>query len=134
MSLTVWFAAIILNLFYFFENFLVHITPLSTPPLLISLIVVIEFTSQIIRPITLIVRLATNIITGHLILGLLSFKGLLRFLGQIPFMCLEIIVAIVQAFVFTQFLREYFFCYYGFSWITCNYWVSFFNLLFYFFF
>ena len=26
----------------------------------------------------------------------------LRFLGQIPFMCLEIIVAIVQAFVFTQ--------------------------------
>ena len=107
MSLTVWFAAIILNLFYFFENFLVHITPLSTPPLLISLIVVIEFTSQIIRPITLIVRLATNIITGHLILGLLSFKGLLRFLGQIPFMCLEIIVAIVQAFVFTLLINLY---------------------------
>ena len=47
----------------------------GTPPILIPFIVCIETIRNLIRPGTLAVRLAANIIAGHLLLTLLGNTG-----------------------------------------------------------
>jgi len=71
-------------------------------------IVLIETVRNIIRPGTLAVRLAANIIAGHLLLTLLGNTGpsltlfLLNFLiiSQVLLLLLESAVAIIQSYVF----------------------------------
>jgi F-type H+-transporting ATPase subunit a len=70
--------------------------------------VLIETTRNIIRPGTLAVRLAANIIAGHLLLVLLGNQGpsmsssILSFLliTQILLLTLERAVAVIQSYVF----------------------------------
>lgn len=70
--------------------------------------VCIETISNIIRPGTLAVRLAANIIAGHLLLTLLGNTGpaippsilILLIVGQIALLVLESAVAIIQSYVF----------------------------------
>ena len=57
-------------------------------------------------PITLCIRLATNITAGHLVLSLVSF-GLSTFAAQLALFTLEIVVAVVQAYVFTMLVALY---------------------------
>lgn len=54
---------------------LAHLVPLGTPGVLIPFIVLIETISNVIRPGTLAVRLAANMIAGHLLLVLLGNQG-----------------------------------------------------------
>lgn len=71
-------------------------------------IVLIETVRNVIRPGTLAVRLAANIIAGHLLLTLLGNTGpsltlfLLNFLiiSQVLLLLLESAVAIIQSYVF----------------------------------
>lgn len=87
---------------------LAHLVPLGTPPVLIPFMVLIETVSNVIRPGTLAVRLAANMIAGHLLLVLLGNQGpslsssLLRILlvTQILLLTLEGAVAIIQSYVF----------------------------------
>jgi F-type H+-transporting ATPase subunit a len=87
---------------------LAHLVPLGTPGVLIPFIVLIETVSNVIRPGTLAVRLAANIIAGHLLLVLLGNQGpsitfsLLRVLlvTQILLLTLERAVAVIQSYVF----------------------------------
>jgi len=95
--------------------------PQGTPTLLIIFIVFIETISNIIRPLTLSVRLAANIIAGHLLLTLLGNQGVVLPLYLLPFLLLtqlllitlESAVAIIQAYVFviltTLYIRETFY-------------------------
>ena len=46
--------------------------PVGTPRFLIPVIVIIETVRNIIRPLTLSIRLAANIVAGHLLLTLLG--------------------------------------------------------------
>jgi F-type H+-transporting ATPase subunit a len=70
--------------------------------------VCIETISNIIRPGTLAVRLAANIIAGHLLLTLLGNTGnslsfylvSLLVIAQIALLVLESAVAIIQSYVF----------------------------------
>jgi F-type H+-transporting ATPase subunit a len=72
-------------------------------------IVIIEIISNTIRPITLSVRLAANIIAGHLLLtllrNLLPRRTLLifssTFAAQTLLIVLETAVAVIQAYVFS---------------------------------
>jgi F-type H+-transporting ATPase subunit a len=85
-----------------------HLVPQGTPAVLIPFMVCIETVRNVIRPGTLAVRLAANMIAGHLLLTLLGNTGpslsltLLRFLiiGQIALLVLESAVAIIQSYVF----------------------------------
>lgn len=87
---------------------LAHLVPRGTPRLLIPFIVLIESIRRLIRPLTLSVRLAANIIAGHLLLTLLRriAHPLSPILGfsvvwrQTLLIMLEIAVAIIQAYVF----------------------------------
>ena len=80
--------------------------------------VLIETVRNIIRPGTLAVRLAANIIAGHLLLTLLGGTGpsltqtlvILLLISQILLLILESAVAIIQSYVFavlrTLYARE----------------------------
>lgn len=92
-----------------------HIVPKSTPLPLIPPIVLIETTGWIIRPITLIIRLSTNILSGHLIIHLIrsfiiNLKKQNLIIPSILIICLiilETIVSLIQAFIIITLLRIY---------------------------
>jgi len=83
--------------------------PLGTPGPLIPLIVLIELIRNLIRPLTLAVRLAANMVAGHLLLTLISRAinpttlGLRRLslVGVLSLIVLENGVALIQAYVFS---------------------------------
>ena len=95
-----------------------HLVPQGTPAALIPFIVLIETIRNVIRPGTLAVRLAANIIAGHLLLTLLGSTGpslstsilTLLIIAQILLLILESAVAIIQSYVFavlrTLYARE----------------------------
>ena len=72
-------------------------------------IVVIETVRNIIRPITLSIRLAANIVAGHLLLTLLGSQGpnvsiiiiIILIVRLILLLILEVAVACIQSYVFT---------------------------------
>lgn len=108
LRLILWIATIVNALKNSFNRTIIHLTPIGTPNPLINFMVIIESISQIIRPITLAVRLIANIVAGHLLLNLLrnfSLKGILIITGSsIPLLVLvilEIGVALIQAYVIT---------------------------------
>jgi len=86
-----------------------HIVPQRTPSALIPFIVLIETVSNVIRPLTLAVRLIANIVAGHLLLTLLGNQTAVSqniilvslLLTQIILLTLESAVAVIQAYVFS---------------------------------
>ncbi len=89
-------------------NVLAHLVPNGTPYPLTPFIVLIEITRRLIRPLTLAVRLAANIVAGHLLLTLLRSQAsnplllvsLLVISALILLSILEAAVALIQAYVF----------------------------------
>jgi F-type H+-transporting ATPase subunit a len=87
---------------------LAHLVPLGTPGVLMPFMVLIETTRNVIRPGTLAVRLAANMIAGHLLLVLLGNQGpsasstilSLLLVTQILLLTLESAVAVIQSYVF----------------------------------
>lgn len=109
LSLPLWLSFILFGWTKHTQNIFSHLVPQGTPPILIPFIVLIETTRNIIRPLTLAVRLTANIIAGHLLLTLLSSTGsslnifllLIILLTQCLLLRLEIRVALIQAYVFS---------------------------------
>nr|AFQ62379.1 ATP synthase F0 subunit 6 [Cheironitis sp. MJTNT-2012] len=89
-------------------HMLAHLVPQGTPSILMPFMVCIETTSNLIRPGTLAVRLAANMIAGHLLLTLLGSVGptislystSILFMAQILLLTLESAVTIIQSYVF----------------------------------
>nr|AIY61793.1 ATP synthase F0 subunit 6 [Procubitermes arboricola] len=85
-----------------------HLVPQGTPAMLMPFMVIIETISNLIRPGTLAVRLAANMIAGHLLLTLLGSNGpsmsstllTMLIIAQILLLILEAAVAIIQSYVF----------------------------------
>lgn len=107
-ALPLWLANLLYGGYKNIEYILAHIVPLGTPSVLMVFIVMVETVSQIIRPITLAVRLRANIIAGHVLLSLVGQLGevagpwilVLITPIQIILYILEIGVAIIQAYVY----------------------------------
>ena len=91
------------------NSILAHLLPLGTPLALMPFIVIIEITRNLIRPLTLSVRLAANIVAGHLLLTLLSAQAphlpttilSLLIVALLSLVVLESAVAVIQAYVFS---------------------------------
>jgi F-type H+-transporting ATPase subunit a len=114
IALRLWFRFLILGWIKKSKNIIAHLLPIGTPVILIPIIIIIELTSQIIRPITLSVRLTANIVAGHLLLSLLrslSIKSKIVFISILPISLiltfLEICVSAIQAYVFITLITLY---------------------------
>nr|YP_010234390.1 ATP synthase F0 subunit 6 [Acanthodactylus boskianus]QTA72543.1 ATP synthase F0 subunit 6 [Acanthodactylus boskianus] len=95
-----------------------HLLPEGTPTPLIPMLIIIETASLMIRPIALGVRLTANLTAGHLLMQLTStavlaicntmmVTSLLTTLLLILLTCLEMAVALIQAYVFVLLLTLY---------------------------
>lgn len=108
LALPLWLCFIIYGWINHTQHIFAHLVPQGTPAVLIPFMVCIETISNVIRPGTLAVRLAANIIAGHLLLTLLGNTGpslsyaivSLLLIGQIALLVLESAVAIIQSYVF----------------------------------
>lgn len=109
-----WIRIIIFLILNKINIIIAHFVPLGSPIFLSFFIVIIETVRNLIRPITLSVRLIANIIRGHLLLHLLSsislFGEIYLFLS-LPFiiilLLLESAVAFIQRFVFVILISLY---------------------------
>ena len=108
-ALSLWISFIIFGWLNNYNHIFIHLTPKGTPEILIFFIVIIEFIRNLIRPITLSVRLSANIIAGHLILILLRKNNYILNLFwififtilQSILIILELNVRIIQGYVFS---------------------------------
>jgi len=118
IRLPLWLAFIIFGWLKITKHIFAHLVPQRTPGPLIPFIVLIESIRNIIRPLTLAVRLIANIVAGHLLITLLGNQTAtssgailtLLILVQITLLTLESAVAIIQSYVFavlsTLYARE----------------------------
>lgn len=108
LALPLWLSFIIYGWINHTQHIFAHLVPQGTPAVLMPFMVCIETIRNVIRPGTLAVRLAANIIAGHLLLTLLGNTGpsltysilSLLIVAQIALLVLESAVAIIQSYVF----------------------------------
>ena len=94
-------------------NFILHLVPPGTPWWMWPLMFVLELMGPMIKCFVLSVRLFANMIAGHLIisqlLGLGAISSALLLLGvplALGVSVLEILVCLIQAYVFTLAIRN----------------------------
>nr|QVV23869.1 ATP synthase subunit 6 [Hyalomma scupense] len=109
-----WITLIFYTFINKFNKSMSHMVPMGSPMFLSFFMVIIETISNMIRPITLSIRLTANMISGHLLIHLLSSTlslGKSYFILSIPFMMilliLETAVALIQSFVFVILMTLY---------------------------
>nr|YP_005351195.1 ATP synthase F0 subunit 6 [Periplaneta americana]ADD71930.1 ATPase subunit 6 [Periplaneta americana] len=108
LALPLWISFMLFGWINNTQHMFAHLVPQGTPPVLMPFMVCIETISNMIRPGTLAVRLAANMIAGHLLLTLLGNTGpfmsymmlSLLIMTQIALLILESAVAIIQSYVF----------------------------------
>nr|ANJ70295.1 ATP synthase F0 subunit 6 [Acilius sulcatus] len=108
LALPLWLSFMIFGWINNTQHMFAHLVPQGTPPILMPFMVCIETISNIIRPGTLAVRLAANMIAGHLLLTLLGNTGPLMnsfmlnilIMTQLLLLTLEFAVSIIQSYVF----------------------------------
>nr|YP_009536311.1 ATP synthase F0 subunit 6 [Rhipicentor nuttalli]AYN50576.1 ATP synthase F0 subunit 6 [Rhipicentor nuttalli] len=114
LAFPLWMSLIIFTLLNKFNMIMCHLVPMGSPVYLSFFMVLIETVSNLIRPITLSVRLTANMISGHLLIHLLSsisIFGHLFLIMCLPLMLLllvlETAVALIQSFVFVILISLY---------------------------
>nr|YP_010515279.1 ATP synthase F0 subunit 6 [Emerita talpoida]UXL87265.1 ATP synthase F0 subunit 6 [Emerita talpoida] len=108
LSLPLWFTLMIYGWLNHTQHMFAHLVPQGTPALLMPFLVIIETISNLIRPGTLAVRLAANMMAGHLLLTLMGGMGpsvstlilVILLSSQILLLLLETAVAVIQSYVF----------------------------------
>nr|APX39317.1 ATP synthase F0 subunit 6 [Longitarsus dorsalis] len=108
LALPLWLSFILYGWINNTIHMLAHLVPQGTPSILMPFMVCIETISNIIRPMTLAIRLSANMIAGHLLMTLLGNTGsnisfimlnILIFV-QILLLTLETAVSMIQSYVF----------------------------------
>jgi len=109
IALRVWFAAILSKIRYFTKVLVAGLVPKSSPLPLVPFLVLIELVRTLIQPLTLSIRLAVNLTVGHLIIEILAFPSIeFRVFTQLIILILEILVAVVQGYIFSLLTTLYF--------------------------
>nr|YP_004021527.1 ATP synthase F0 subunit 6 [Megacrania alpheus adan]BAJ24586.1 ATP synthase F0 subunit 6 [Megacrania alpheus adan] len=115
LALPLWLTLMLYGWMINTENMFMHLVPTGTPTVLMPFMVCIETISNIIRPMTLSVRLAANMIAGHLIMTLLGNTAMMMTMNtlmvmlmiQMLLLMLEAAVAIIQGYVFAVLMTLY---------------------------
>nr|UXF58168.1 ATP synthase F0 subunit 6 [Platycheirus albimanus] len=108
LALPLWLSFMFYGWLNHTQHMFAHLVPQGTPSVLMPFMVCIETISNIIRPMTLAVRLTANMIAGHLLMTLLGNTGPglstmivgLLLVVQMLLLTLESAVAIIQSYVF----------------------------------
>uniref|UniRef100_UPI003002FB8B ATP synthase F0 subunit 6 n=1 Tax=Phyllothelys werneri TaxID=1661847 RepID=UPI003002FB8B len=108
LALPLWLSFMLFGWINNSKHMFAHLVPQGTPGLLMPFMVCIETISNIIRPGTLAIRLAANMIAGHLLMTLLGNTGSMMLMSLLPLLIftqimlltLESAVAIIQSYVF----------------------------------
>nr|AYU71298.1 ATP synthase F0 subunit 6 [Eucnemidae sp. 4 ACP-2013] len=113
-SLPLWLSFMIYGWINNTNHMFTHLVPQGTPSILIPFMVCIETVSNIIRPMTLAIRLTANMTAGHLLLTLLGNSGptleillTMLIIAQLMLLILESAVALIQAYVFSILMTLY---------------------------
>lgn len=108
IAMVIFFMVLIIGFVKHGLGFLSLFLPEGTPILLAPLIIIIELLSFLARPITLTLRLAGNMLAGHVLLKVFaSFVVVMGIYGIAPIFFImimsgfEIFVAVLQAYIFT---------------------------------
>nr|QXU60013.1 ATP synthase F0 subunit 6 [Coturnix ypsilophora] len=118
LAFPLWLATLLIGLRNQPSASLAHLLPEGTPTPLIPILIVIETTSLLIRPLALGVRLTANLTAGHLLIQLISTATIalmpmmpsisaLTALILLLLTILEVAVAMIQAYVFVLLLSLY---------------------------
>nr|AJW76411.1 ATP synthase F0 subunit 6 [Chorotypus fenestratus] len=110
MALPIWVMTMLYGWINKTNHMFAHMVPQGTPIMLMSFMVIIETVSNMIRPGTLAIRLAANMISGHLLLTLVGNMGsnystklmMIIMSMQLLLIILESAVSMIQAYVFTM--------------------------------
>nr|QXF68482.1 ATP synthase F0 subunit 6 [Hierodula zhangi] len=108
LALPLWLSFMLYGWINNSKHMFAHLVPQGIPGPLMPFMVCIETISNIIRPGTLAIRLAANMITGHLLMTLLGNTGSnmmsllmpMLIFTQILLLTLESAVAVIQSYVF----------------------------------
>nr|YP_009667305.1 ATP synthase F0 subunit 6 [Mecistocephalus marmoratus]ARU77308.1 ATP synthase F0 subunit 6 [Mecistocephalus marmoratus] len=108
LALPLWLSFMLFGWITSPNHMFIHLIPQGTPGPLMSFMACIETISNMIRPGTLAIRLAANMIAGHLLMTLLGNQGPSIMLSLLPFLIitqilliiLESAVAVIQSYVF----------------------------------
>jgi F-type H+-transporting ATPase subunit a len=108
MAATIFIGVTVIGLLRHGLHFFSLFVPSGTPLILAPLLIPIEVISYFVRPVSLSVRLFANMMAGHTMMKVFGgFTVLLGVLGVAPIILLvaltgfEIMVAVLQAYVFT---------------------------------
>jgi len=115
IAVPIWVGIIFYGWAIFNKDIFAHLVPQSTPGVLMPFMVLIERIRNVIRPLTLSIRLSANIIAGHLLITLLGNQIASRALTLLPIIIvvqlalvtLELAVSIIQAYVFSILITLY---------------------------
>nr|AXS66154.1 ATP synthase F0 subunit 6 [Tenebrionoidea sp. 3 KM-2017] len=115
LALPLWLTFMLFGWTNNMNHMFAHLVPQGTPSMLMSFMVLIESISNLIRPLTLAIRLSANMIAGHLLLTLLGNTGNmmmsylipLLIITQLLLLTLEFAVSIIQSYVFAILVTLY---------------------------
>nr|YP_011014801.1 ATP synthase F0 subunit 6 [Eusudasina nantouensis]WQB38482.1 ATP synthase F0 subunit 6 [Eusudasina nantouensis] len=111
MALPMWMMLMIYGWTKFNNQMFLHTLPMGTPSMIMPMMIIIETTGNLIRPISLSVRLTANMIAGHLLMTLLGNMNeslmIITLPIQIMLMMFETAISIIQAYVFSTLITLY---------------------------
>lgn len=111
----IWIRINISSFFFNFVKYTRHLTPQRVPLLLGLFLANIELIRNLIRPLTLSLRLGIKITTGHILLALIRVIGVSSGFFMVLILVLatfyyffEVFIMFIQAIVFSLLLSQYF--------------------------
>ena len=113
-SLILWVPIIAYALYCHLSSFISHLLPYGSPLALMLFLPLVEIFSQVIRPLTLTIRFATNLSAGHIMMFMFSFFVTLSsplspvlYVVLFVLLAMEIMVAFLQIYIFYRLLGLY---------------------------
>nr|AHZ34254.1 ATPase subunit 6 [Brachionus rubens] len=114
ISLLFWVPIMICVSITQFKEFMAHMLPYGSPVGLMLFLPLVEIFSQLIRPFTLMIRLSTNLSSGHIMMYMFSYFTLLSS-ALSPFIyavlyalfILELCISMLQAYIFVSLISLY---------------------------
>nr|AYC65829.1 ATP synthase F0 subunit 6 [Bovicola bovis] len=115
LGLVLWLSGVLYSIMSMGFLWTYHFIPQGSPMILSPFLGVVELISSLIRPVSLSVRLMSNMIAGHMILGLMwgvMWEGSIPLIILISilssaFLLFEVAVAVIQSFVFSTLMSLY---------------------------